>query len=451
MADENNGRLVSWKEIAAYLGCDVRTCLRWEKERGLPVHRPGGQPGPRVMAWKHELDQWLTGTSALKPKSEPTAEQAPPTAPAAKRRIIGSRKVLIPAVLAVLGIFAFFGIRALTADREPADFRIDGSLLVIQNKAKKDLWPFDTKLADLSSEAAYRQKFQIRKLDETKGLRFSPMLAIKDIDGDGHKEVLFVPHTDSSENSRTIYCFDHRGKQRWQFDGGKEIVGGNKLFSWDYQTYFETHDINGDGRMEIIVLSEQHTGWPTQLVILSCDRRILGEYWNSGRIIDLVLSDIDDDGYRDLLIGGVNNEYRKAFIAVLDPRHMAGASPNSGNYDWPSLPDGTERAYVLLPWTDIDPVNDVHAILKTIVILDNGRIRSQIFRTNLEFDLDPRTLACLDVTLSGLFKLKHEEAVRAGDTHSTLDDAYCENIKHGLLYWTGRDWTSTPSWVTPKP
>jgi predicted DNA-binding transcriptional regulator AlpA len=61
MMDEKNGRLVSWKEIAAYLGCDVRTCLRWEKERGLPVHWSGGKPGPRVMAWKKELDQWLAG------------------------------------------------------------------------------------------------------------------------------------------------------------------------------------------------------------------------------------------------------------------------------------------------------------------------------------------------------------------------------------------------------
>jgi hypothetical protein len=35
--------LDSWKEIAAYLHRDVRTVLRWERDRGLPVHRiPGG-------------------------------------------------------------------------------------------------------------------------------------------------------------------------------------------------------------------------------------------------------------------------------------------------------------------------------------------------------------------------------------------------------------------------
>ena len=36
-------RLDSWKEIAAFFDRDERTVKRWEKERGLPVHRtPGG-------------------------------------------------------------------------------------------------------------------------------------------------------------------------------------------------------------------------------------------------------------------------------------------------------------------------------------------------------------------------------------------------------------------------
>jgi len=31
--------LRSWKEIAAYLGCDIKTCGRWEKEADLPIRR----------------------------------------------------------------------------------------------------------------------------------------------------------------------------------------------------------------------------------------------------------------------------------------------------------------------------------------------------------------------------------------------------------------------------
>ncbi len=36
---EAKDRLESWKEIAAYLGREVRTVQGWEKNEGLPVHR----------------------------------------------------------------------------------------------------------------------------------------------------------------------------------------------------------------------------------------------------------------------------------------------------------------------------------------------------------------------------------------------------------------------------
>ena len=52
-------RLASWKEIAVYLGCDERTCLRWEKKLGLPVHRMEGVFKSRVFAYRDELDRWM--------------------------------------------------------------------------------------------------------------------------------------------------------------------------------------------------------------------------------------------------------------------------------------------------------------------------------------------------------------------------------------------------------
>lgn len=51
--------LESWKEIAAFLGRDVRTCTRWERELGLPIHRLEGSPKARVFAFREELEAWL--------------------------------------------------------------------------------------------------------------------------------------------------------------------------------------------------------------------------------------------------------------------------------------------------------------------------------------------------------------------------------------------------------
>lgn len=54
-----SARLNSWKEIAEYVGRNVRTVIRWEQEGGLPVHRvPVGQRRA-VFAYRHEIDRWL--------------------------------------------------------------------------------------------------------------------------------------------------------------------------------------------------------------------------------------------------------------------------------------------------------------------------------------------------------------------------------------------------------
>jgi hypothetical protein len=62
MAEEGRQRLTSWKEIAAYLGRDVRTVLRWEKEtRAAGPSAPWGdrdtcpfRNGSTVLEWSPE-------------------------------------------------------------------------------------------------------------------------------------------------------------------------------------------------------------------------------------------------------------------------------------------------------------------------------------------------------------------------------------------------------------
>jgi serine/threonine-protein kinase len=64
--------LDSWKAIAAYLQRDVRTAMRWERVRGLPVHRLPGGGKPGVYALRSELDGWRRAAS-----SSPADEAAP--------------------------------------------------------------------------------------------------------------------------------------------------------------------------------------------------------------------------------------------------------------------------------------------------------------------------------------------------------------------------------------
>jgi phage terminase Nu1 subunit (DNA packaging protein) len=54
-----NRRLDSWKEIAVFFDRDERTVKRWEKEKGLPVHRLRQSSGARVFAFTDELIRWM--------------------------------------------------------------------------------------------------------------------------------------------------------------------------------------------------------------------------------------------------------------------------------------------------------------------------------------------------------------------------------------------------------
>ncbi|MGO4682116.1 TPR end-of-group domain-containing protein [Hyphomicrobium sp. 2TAF46] len=61
VAEERKRRLESWKEIAAFFNRDERTVRRWERQRGLPIHRvPGGERN-LVYAYQLELERWLEG------------------------------------------------------------------------------------------------------------------------------------------------------------------------------------------------------------------------------------------------------------------------------------------------------------------------------------------------------------------------------------------------------
>lgn len=70
-------RLDSWKEIATYLGRDVRTIQRWETRDNLPVHRLQHSKIGSVFAYTGEIDAWRDSRD---PSSSENASGAEPGA-----------------------------------------------------------------------------------------------------------------------------------------------------------------------------------------------------------------------------------------------------------------------------------------------------------------------------------------------------------------------------------
>src|SRR6185437_7739273 len=105
-------RLDSWKEIAAYLGRQVRTVQRWEKEEGLPVHRHAHRRQGSVFALRAELDAWRESRRAL------VALPDPPV-PSPRRRLRRRPFAAAAAATAAAILIAFFWFWPRTAPPPP--------------------------------------------------------------------------------------------------------------------------------------------------------------------------------------------------------------------------------------------------------------------------------------------------------------------------------------------
>ena len=93
-------RLQSWKEIAEYIGRDVRTAHRWESNNGLPVHRLMHDKGATVYALTTEIDEWMAKRTAGPP--EPPA---PPVQPHRSHRVLWTSVGILLVAGAAAGVW----------------------------------------------------------------------------------------------------------------------------------------------------------------------------------------------------------------------------------------------------------------------------------------------------------------------------------------------------------
>lgn len=108
-----DGRLESWKEIAAYLNRGVRTVQRWERTEGLPVCRHRHDKRGTVYAFRREIDQWSDNRRERRGTQRGTAKAGVAEAGVARwtRQILMPRRKMHRAVrlvaLILLGVAAF--------------------------------------------------------------------------------------------------------------------------------------------------------------------------------------------------------------------------------------------------------------------------------------------------------------------------------------------------------
>jgi len=422
----SESKLSSWKEITKYLGYSERTCRRLEKESGLPVYRLEGGSSSRVFAYKPELDAWFRQSGSKAALAE---------APIAKKGAVGKTAWYFAGAILVLILGFGVILRATSHDAKAADFRIDGSVLRILNKEKKEIGRFDSGLPGLEKEEFYRERFPVRTLNEENIIKW-PIILIADINNDEEPEVIFSTQTRSGYGEGRLYCLDKRGNKLWEFAAGRRRVYGTGAISADFMIEgIGAFDMNGDGSLEICVISAHVDDPPTQLAVLDAAGSVIGEYWNYGRLIDMASADINSDGRPELLVVGTNNEYGKACLIAFDPGHIRGGSPQMDErYICRDLEAGTELVHMLFPERES---------MRWINIMADGRIKTMTIHSCLHFELDP-ALAIAAVKTTAVYQQKYGQLLREGRLGAGAGDRELPSLKDKALYWSGKKWTATP-------
>ena len=333
---------------------------------------------------------------------------------------------------------AFF---LLSPPKQPADFRIEGDTLVILNAKGRLLWRHRTGIPKLQDEAYYRSRFQNRIFDWDTGLPHLPLIVIDDLDGNGRNDVLFSPQAKDGLGTGRLDCFDARGRLKWTIETGREHIYGDILYSADHAIHgILVANLDGEREKEIVVISNHFRYFPTRLMIFGHNGDLLGDYWHSGRINDILIRDLDGDGHPEILAAGINNEHNKAFFLVFDGRRVGGFSPQINDYYRSrNHTEGTERLYLIFPRTDADLRKEKTETVQYMEILKNGRISLSTQISGLDFEFDP-DLKPAGVKTSHRFDRLQAEAVREGWITRPMTAKEVEALAGEILYWTGSGW-----------
>ncbi len=337
--------LLSWKEIAAYLGTSVRTAHRW-KEQGLPTHQARtGHP----LAYSDELDEWLA--------------KGPPPVPVKRGRRLFLAAIPLALLIPVL-------VWLLASRSAPSRLAVQDRTLRVLDDEGSLCWEY------LLPEPVKSSHWGLGVIDP-------PVSLIEDLDRDGHREVLynFLPSFDSPSPGK-LYCFDSQGKLRWQISHGRELDWKGKRIGPDFVAVILRAVQVGERPLILVVAG--HKRWSVcQVALLDpANGQPVEEFWHPGTITHALVLDLDGDRRLELVLAGLNNPGQdpgRACLAVLGlPFSRVHIKAESLLSEFSS---GGPSRYVLFPRSDlsyrlgvmalvqylwIDPPDAIHVVIRSI-------------------------------------------------------------------------------------
>lgn len=328
----------SWKEIAAYLGVDVKTAQRWEKVRGMPVRRiPGGVRGS-VYVNRAEIEEWLNRADGRVPER---AEAARDSKSGWSRYRGYWRGGLAGAVV----LMAIAAILVLGGGGEIASGEVRGQTLTAMDRQGKELWGFELDPGTRPMQPVKGWREAIRTVRWT---------------GASKPELLAATLTEKASGPESrILCFDGRGRKRWQWDAGMPLLDFNgKPFERTWAVMQVLPDDTG-GRTVVWAAVANPLRWASGLFRLDAQGEARLQFANAGSIMQVLR--LPAGAGSKLLVAGVNNAWSKPFIAEIEADGAPAFSPPSGNdrYHFADGPKRLPNSYCLLPNSELHRLGNV--------------------------------------------------------------------------------------------
>jgi hypothetical protein len=424
--NQQEDRLDSWKEIADHLKREVRTASRWERERGLPVHRaPGGKRGA-IYAYRSEIDAWLK-----KPVEAPRqVVESAPVATSSRRPWFAPATASV--VLAMLGLCVLVAVR-LNHEPNPQQAIVIGAEMTVLDGAGKEIWRY-----------RFPRPLQANWGDPGE----NPRITIDDIDGDGKNEVLVsASYGPTDANHDELYCFTPSGRLAWHYRPRAQFnfVGRKAVGPWKVHTLAVVRQ--GD-RKAVWVAFADPVFAPAFVASIDAEGHSQIRYISAGHV-NALLSLSNKKG-TFIVAGGVNNEYRSAAIAVLDIQQPPVASPQTlGNrFACTDCPAGRPVLYVLVPRSELNVALGMPYNMGRSIFSRQGRILVKVNEYGLEETADitqflelSDDLVPKNIAFSAGYKEAHERLEKRGLINHKWSD--CQEQRHPA---TARIWDETSGW-----
>lgn len=437
MPEESRRRLTSWKEIAQHLDRDVRSVMRWEKERGLPVHRVAGGKTGRVWAYVDELDAWFADGPPAEEQPAPAlegepvvVEPAPGAAVAETHSPDGRRhRYTTWAGLAACAV-TLAGAAVLLAKKDPIHtVLLEGRELRATTRSGRVLW---THTMTAANEVAPAHGSWQR---------------IADLDGDGRPEVLVVLSHKTAERLgvNTLYCFDDTGQLRWQHTPQDRLQFGSGEYTapWSSWNLFVVQTLKGP---RVVWPLHHHTWWPSILMLFDATGTRQTAFIHAGWIVNAAAS---NDGRR-LFVTGSTNARDAYFLGVLDVERSGAVLPEdpSSPFACRGCPDARPVHYYVFPRTEASRLSQFPDRRPGVQAIDAAHLQVQVHESG--DPISPATIYEFDATGERLLRasyidsywLWHRDQERAGRIAHTADRCP-ERSSLNVAHWSERGgWTT---------